>query len=115
MPRLNWIKCQKDQWCSLDHVDLSYVTTQGVYVIWYAGNPGRVIRVGQGKVSARIIADRSNPGIVHYAKLGNLHVTWAVAPARYRDGVVRYLAERLNPLVEDARPDVAPLAVNAPW
>ncbi len=115
MPRLNWIKCQKNQWCSLNHVDLTYVTTQGVYVIWHAGNPGRVIQVGQGKVSARITADRSNPAVVHYAKVGNLHVTWAAVPARYRDGVVRYLVEQLNPLVEGARPNAAPLAVNAPW
>lgn len=115
MLHLNWIKCQKNQWCPLNRVDLSYVTTQGVYVIWYSGNPGKVVYVGQGNLSARITADRFNLDITQYAKHGRLHVTWAAVPAADRDGVVRHLADKLNPLVGAVHRDVVPLAANAPW
>ena len=114
--QLNWIKCNSgNNWCALNNVNLDAVTTQGVYIIWHAGNPGRVVYVGQGDVAARIKAHRNNPEITKYAKLGTLFVTWATVPASQQNGVERFLADKWSPLVGDAHPDVVPIAVNSPW
>lgn len=116
--KLNWIKCQKNQWCSFAHVDVSFVTSQGVYVIWFAGNPGspgKVVHVGFGNVAAHVKALRSNAYFSKYARHGTLYLTWASVAAEYREGVARYLAEKWSPLAGAAESDVAPVAVNSPW
>ena len=89
---VNWIKCTGDFWCPLQNVDLTGVTVQGVYIIWHAGTPGRVVRIGQGDVAARLAAHHLDPVITQYAKFGTLYVTWAAVPTTHRDGVERYLA-----------------------
>ena len=114
MLQLSWIKCNGNNWCSLTNVDLSGVTAQGVYVIWHADNPGRVVRVGQGDIAARLSAHRNDPAITKYASNG-LFVTWASVAMAQRDGVERHLADKWRPLVGDAFPDVVPIAVNSPW
>ena len=38
-----------------------------------------------------------------------------VAPAAQQDDMERYLAGQYSPLIEDAFPNVQPIAVNAPW
>ena len=110
--QVQWIKCNGDNWCPFDSVNLSNVTTTGVYIIWHRGNPGRVVYVGQGDVASRIKAHRTEREITQYAPL---YVTWAAVSAQYRDGVERYLADTWTPLVGVAHPDVAPIAVNSPW
>jgi hypothetical protein len=117
MLTVNWIKCGDDShWCSLEKLDLSTVSANGVYIIWHDGDPGRVVYVGQGApVSDRLSTHRNDKRILEYAKKGTLRVTWASVPAAQRDGVERYLADKWSPLVGDAHPDVAPIAVNSPW
>lgn len=113
---VSWIKCTGNSWCPLQSVDLSNVRTTGVYIIWHAGNPARVVRVGQGDIAARLTAHKNDSKITQYAQRGTLYVTWASVPRQAdRDGVERYLADTWNPLVGDAFPDVAPIAVNSPW
>ncbi|MGO9444444.1 MAG: hypothetical protein ACLPXB_06640 [Thiobacillaceae bacterium] len=115
---LKWVKCQKNQWCSFHHVDVSFVTTHGVYVIWFSGTPGtpgRVVYIGHGKLSAHIQALRANPNFRNYAKHGTLYVTWASVSEEYREGVARYLVEKWSPLGADAQLSSAPIAVNSPW
>jgi len=113
---VNWIKCQGDKWCPLENVNLSDVDEAGVYIIWYNGNPGRVVRLGQGDIAERLKAHCKDPNITRYAKNGTLLVTWAaVSSQRDRDGIERYLANGWTPLVGDAFPDVTPIAVNSPW
>lgn len=113
---LSWIKYQDGRWCCFDNLDLSTVRAQGVYVIWHAGNPGRVVYVGQGDVAARILAHRQNTEITKYRKIGQLLVTWAAVHVADRDGVERYLADLWLPLplVGDVHPDARPIAVNSP-
>ena len=111
---LQWVKSTTSSWLSFDNVDLSEVTTKGVYIIWHQGQPGRVVYIGQGDVAARIVAHRSEPEILAYKAKGLL-VTWASVPKAQRDGVERYLANTWNPLVGDAHPDVEPIVVNSPW
>lgn len=115
MQTLNWIKSTSGSWLSFQNVNLDNVTADGVYIIWHMGNPGRVVYVGQGDVAARIKAHRNRSDIISYAKYGSLHVTWASVPASQKDGVERYLADKWNPLIGDAHPDVVPIAVNSPW
>ena len=113
--QVNWIKSTTDTWLSLERVNLANVRTVGVYMIWHTGNPGRVVRVGQGDIAERLTAHRRDPAITQFAKYGELRVTWASVPAVSLDGVERYLANRWKPLAGDAFPDSIPVAVNSPW
>lgn len=113
---VNWIKCNNDTWCSFENVDLSDVKTVGVYIIWHQGNPGRVVRIGQGDIAARLKVHRSDKEITQYATHGKLRVTWAaVGSQKDRDGIERYLANSWSPLVGDAFPNATPISVNSPW
>lgn len=105
-------------WCPgqpFETVNLAGVFVDGVYVIWHAGNPSRVVRVGQGDVGARLAAHRQDQAILAYGRYGVLYATWAAVPVGLRDGVERHLAERWVPLVGDRFPNAAPIAVNDPW
>ena len=115
MQILNWIKSTSGNWLSFENVNLDNVTADGVYIIWYNGNPGKVVYVGQGDVAARIKAHRNRSDISSYARYGSMYVTWASVPASQKNGVERYLADKWNPQVGDAHPEVAPIAVNSPW
>jgi len=86
----------------------------GVYIIWYRGQPGRVVRIGQGDIADRLTAHRKDPAILAYKGYGLL-VTWAGVQASQRDGVERHLAETWSPLIGDRFPDVPAIAVNSPW
>ena len=111
---VNWTKCEGGVWCPFKKVNLQNVSVTGVYVIWYDGVPGRYVRVGQGEIKERILAHRQDPKITGYAQSGTLRVTWAEVQAPFLNGVERYLADQLRPLVGDAFPDVAPIPVNLP-
>ena len=116
MLTLSWMKCGNGtNWCPLDIVNLSGVTTFGVYIIWHEGNPGRVVRVGQGAIADRLGCHKEDREVLAYAARGKLRVTWAVVSERLADGVERYLAEHWKPLVGARFPDVAPLEVNSPF
>lgn|SRR5208337_903731 len=115
---LTWKTCGDDgHWCSLENLDLESVgDIAGVYIIWHAGNPGRVVRVGQGDpIKTRLSAHRNDREILAYKQFGALRVTWASVPYSQRDGVERYLANHWKPLVGAAFPDALPIAVNSPW
>jgi hypothetical protein len=112
-----WNKCGDDNhWCSLENLDLDTVgEVGGVYIIWHNGNPGRVVRIGQGKIKDRLCAHRDDNEILAYKSNGALRVTWAAVPFAQRDGVENYLAAKWTPLVGEQFPDVEPIAVNSPW
>lgn len=114
MLTVNWVKLTTGDWCPFETVNLSNVSTMGVYVIWHRGFPGRVVRVGQGDVAARLGAHRNDPAVLAYAQHG-LFVTWAAVSVFQRDGVERYLADFWTPLVGDRHPDAAPIPVNSPF
>lgn len=110
---LVWKRCGDDwHFCDLRRLALENVSDGGVYVIWHEGNPGRVVRIGQGDIAERLAAHRRDTEILDY---GKLRVTWAKLPASQRDGVERYLAETWDPLVGDAFPKAKPIAVNSPF
>jgi hypothetical protein len=112
---LTWRKCG-DHWCSLENLDLDSVgDVCGVYIIWHEGNPGRVVRIGQGNIKDRLGAHRNDFAITAYRRNGTLRVTWASVPSNQRDGVERFLADKWKPLSGDVFPDALPIAVNSPW
>ncbi len=115
MLSVNWIKLQAGGWCRLATVSLDSVVATGVYIIWHAGNPGRVVYVGQGDIKARLQAHRNNRSITQHSQSGELHVTWASVPANQMGGVERYLADQWSPLIGDAHPQDLPIQVNSPW
>ena len=113
--QLNWIKCGDDShWCSLKLVNLD-MKTEGVYVIWHEGDPGVVVRIGQGDIAARLGAHRNDPAILVYEKQGTVRVTWAAVSVSQRNGVEAFLAGRWTPLIGEMFPDADPLAVNLPF
>ena len=114
---VKWIVCggTGNNWCPLREVELKNVDTVGVYIIWHEGNPGRVVRVGQGDIAERLAKHRNDPAITYYERFGKLRVTWAYVPLHQLDGVEKYLADTWKPLVGDAFPDALPIAVNSPW
>jgi hypothetical protein len=117
MITVHWFKCGKDgRYCDLEALDLASITAKdGVYVIWHTGSPGRVVRVGCGNIAERLAAHRRDPDILAYRSKGALRVTWAAVPPHQLDAVERYLASEWQPLIADAFPDVAPLAVSSPF
>ena len=111
--QLAWQKCQGDVWGSFMYVDLSHShfnNMEGVYIIWQGNGP--VIRVGQGIIRDRLATHRNDKVITTHPPL---YVTWAPIEALYRDGVERYLANILRPVVGDAFPNVIPIPVSLPW
>ena len=111
--QLDWQKCQGDVWGTFMNVDLSHShfdDMKGVYIIWQKSGP--VVRVGQGVIRDRLAAHRNNEDITAPS---SLFVTWAPVNVAYRDGVERYLADTLKPVVGDAFPDADPIPVSLPW
>ena len=116
MLALTWIKCSNgSSWCPLATVNLRDVTASGVYMIWHGGNPGRVVRVGQGDIADRLGCHRNDREVGAHSAHGILYVTWASVAAASQDGVERYLADTWHPLVGDAFPLALQIAVNSPW
>ena len=115
MQKLTWVKSTANEWLNFQTFNLSNDHGQGVYIIWHAGNPSRVVYVGQGDIAARLRSHRNNADITYYSKYGTLKVTWASVSSHQLDGVEHYLANTWNPLVGDAHPDAYPIAVNSPW
>ena len=111
---VTWIKCGTG-WCPFETVDLSGIKTHGVYVIGYE-QPNSIapVYVGQGDVAARLRDHRANTDILKYRNRGTLRTTWATVSAANRDGVERYVADKLKPLVGSHHPNVTPIPVNLP-
>lgn len=111
--QINWQKCSGNVWGTLLGVDLNHIhfnNMEGVYIIWQGNGP--VIRVGQGNIRDRLYRHRNDPEITKYQ---SLYVTWAPVSFLYRNGIERYLANVLRPVVGDAFPVAIPTPVSLPW
>jgi hypothetical protein len=117
MITLNWIKHQDGKWFKLTDVDLTYphfIDLEGVYIIWYEGENHIVVRVGQGVIKEKLSDHQTDPRIMTY-KPHSLYVTWATVLPQYRNGIERYLFEKLKPIVGFRYPNVPAIQVNLPW
>jgi hypothetical protein len=118
--QLQWTKCTGQEWCQLMTLDLGHSSLdglEGVYIIWHGGTNPWTVRVGQGIIRDRLRAHRTDAAIQQFLPL-RLFVTYARVDAGQRDGVERFLAERLQPRLpgRDARfPSALPISANLPW
>lgn len=120
---VKWGTTVNGTWCPLtcDLKDLKGL--EGVYVIgtivydvrdhiYYP----RAVDVGSGNIQERLSAHRNQQNIKDYGRdYGPLFFTWATVTKSDRRGVERYLADRLEPVLMERRPDVKPIPVNLPW
>jgi hypothetical protein len=116
MPNLEWVKYTNGNWCGLLDLDLSqshFDNLEGLYVIWHMGPYPKWVRVGQGIIRDRIGKHREDSEILAYSANG-LFVTWAPVDEYFRDGIEKFLGERMNPLVGSKFPDANPIPVNIP-
>jgi hypothetical protein len=115
--QVEWIKCEGTQWCNLLTLNLNhphFIGFEGVYIIWHGGQNPWAVYVGQGTIAQRLAEHRQDPRILQYSPRG-LFVTWARVDASSRDGVERFLAEKLQPREGDKYPNANPIVVNLPW
>ncbi|HQM85677.1 MAG TPA: hypothetical protein PLD55_13445 [bacterium] len=107
-----WQKCEGDVWCDFLNLDLThrhFKDLKGVYIIWSGET---VVRLGSGIIKNRIAEHRENAEITKWPKL---KVTWAEINANQMEGVEKYLADILNPVIGERFPDRIPIKVNFPW
>lgn len=110
--KLDWIKCQNEEWCDFSNVNLAHEhfnDLNGVYIIW---SNETFVRLGSGEIKDRIADHRDNNEITEYP---SLKVTWAKVNSNQMEGVEKYLANTLNPVVGERFPDRTPIEVNLPW
>ena len=113
---VRWLKCNDDDWCPLNTVKLSHAhfdNMAGVYIIWHGGREPGVLSVGQGYVREKLAAAKRDPAIQAYRRL-RLYVTWARVAARYRNGVVAFLASHYQPKLWKPAPFAEPIPVDLP-
>lgn len=114
--QLNWITEFKDGGrITFDTVKLDTITAKGAYVIYQLGNPGRTVYVGKGDVAERLGCHRDDARFNAHRAKSTLYVAFASVPAASQEGVEKYLATRLQPLVGERHPDVQEIAVNSPF
>ena len=111
---LRWNRSQDERWCDLDRLNLDHAhfdNLEGVFVIWYGGPNGRVVRVGQGPIRECLKDLRQDPLLEPFRHL-TLIVSWAVVDRSVRDGVERYLGETYRPVIVTSLPSAPPVTVN---
>jgi hypothetical protein len=116
---LEWNKCKAGTWCTLSELDLDHEhfdDMEGVYVIWYGEESPVALRVGYGYVRNCLANERNDKEVWAY-KQDEIYVTWGKVGPKFRDGVVKYVADVLQPKLESSYPDVEPIEVNipSPW
>ena len=118
--KLYWNKHQSNIWETLWGVNLEHSHFDGragVYIIWYWSKSYQpiTVRLGQGFIKERFKDHKKDSEILKCARGYILYATWADVPIIHRDGVEKYLADILKPLVGDQYPNAIPIEVNLPW
>ena len=121
MIRLVWGDPASDVWRPLC-TDFSDVGGTGVYIVRQTGGP--TVTVGQGEIKDRLSALQKDGRVLCYDSPGTpLLATWAIIQGLTQtrmlyltqlDGIERYLAETLKPLIARTYPDVPPIPVPLP-
>ena len=112
-PRLVWQFRQEGYWWLFRDLDTRHPQWSSLYGVYIVTASMNVLKVGQGWIMDRLYRHQGDTRIAD-PKHGVISVAWAQVSTQYVDGVERYLADELSPLIGDAYPDVKPIAVNLP-
>lgn len=100
-----WAKSPKNRFynfLNLDAEEKGLTKVSGVYVVWHGGLRPEWLYVGQSdNLAATFEALRDNNDIMEYDRHGHLFVTWSEIKPEFQPGVVQYLIDVLNPLIEN--------------
>ena len=121
MFRIDWGIPESGVWRPLSS-DFSDVDGTGIYIVRQTDGPAVV--VGQGEVKDSLSTLRKDPRVLRHDSPGSpLLATWAIVAGMKQtkmlysgqlDGIERYLAETLKPLIGKRYPDVPPVPVPLP-
>ncbi|MDD5629237.1 MAG: hypothetical protein PHU21_09245, partial [Elusimicrobia bacterium] len=116
--KLDWGTSKDGSWSdlfALDAEDPQFKGLEGVYVLWHGGSQPGMVRVGQGEIKDRIGFLRNDPAVLKFREHG-LFLTWAKVDRLQREGVERFLNERLQPKLNanGPVPKSPAIAVNLP-
>jgi len=74
----------------------------GVFVVWHGGLRPRWVYIGSSADLARALHDVADDDeVMNFEVNGGLFVTWALIRDEFQAGVVKYLNEAMDPLVEN--------------
>jgi hypothetical protein len=103
---------------SLDPEDLGLEGKSAVFVIWHAGvRPGWVYVAQTGDLAKALHEIAENDEVMQYDARGGLYVSWSLIKQEFQNGVVRYLTNSMDLLVENPNEPgmkITPVAVLAP-
>jgi hypothetical protein len=100
----------------LEAAKLDAVKTDGVYVIYQAGNPPQTIFVGRGDVAKRLTERKTDKRFESARRSKKLLVAFATIPAPEQEGVEKHLTRLLAPEIGERLPEtVREVAVNSPF
>jgi len=118
--KLPWARSVKGGFQKLLFIDPDDEKIQGggIVVVWHGGiRPAWVYVADVTNVGQEIGDILNNKEIMSYENRGGLYVTWVNIQAEFRPGVVRYLIDKMHPVVDNpSEPpsDVEPIAVYFP-
>lgn len=115
MIEVDWCRSARGTWPKLDRIALSGVSGDGVFMIWLGEHPLRMLGIGYGDLAQCFARMREDRILMSYARCGALYATWARVPEPEVDGVLAYLGDYWNPLLDSQIPDVAPRSINMPF
>ncbi|WNK00665.1 hypothetical protein L2D14_04400 [Thalassospiraceae bacterium LMO-JJ14] len=100
-----WERNKQGKFFRLSHLDTRAEGLQGyggVFVIWHSGVKPQWVYVGASDDLAQAINAASDDGdIMSYEVNGGLFVSWAPILKLRRNGVMRFLIEAMQPVVEN--------------
>lgn len=119
MMQVSWQKnTQNNEWFDFLRLDLDapyFNEKRGVFLIWYIGSPGRVIKVGSGNLSEQLKNLRSNPSVIDFSKNGPLKVSWVAVNGVLKEdqmlGVQAFLYNTYAPILGE-KTESLPIDVN---
>ena len=64
------------------------------------GNTVRPLFIGHGNIREHLRALGSDPDLMICSVLGLLRATWAAVPEHYAEGITKFLADQLDPIIK---------------
>lgn len=116
---IEWEICTRGTWCNLLELDLDHEhfdDMEGVYVIWRGADNPLALRVGHGLIRECLAREQNDKDVLAYQQ-DEIYVTWGKVDRKFCGGIVRYIADVVQPELETFSPDIESIKVNipSPW